>query len=361
MEDKQKDYKYKLVEKKIHDIQRLVRDSGRQNYNVLCEGREGVFKPVLGLRKKDFKRTQISASHYGEFIAYKLAEKIGIPACKVELVLKSVKLKFSKSGKIVLVPGCISYFDLEKDETFTHAITILNWYKREHYEEYISILNNSGNIDLKLETNSDQNNNNIEIVIPALETYVKERYGATEQETAKIKQNIIDMVMYDCRFANTDRNDENYGLAYNIKNEQYRLYPLFDNEYILGFPEFEETITKYNSEGLREHINKNLTSRMGITGNPTKIDYQIMLEYLFTKYPEESKKSYDKVMKISELDLIELMNECEGLSETHKAYALILFRERRRGFEFKYEEYFYRKNQFSEMTIKEDDEISLDD
>lgn len=64
-----------------------------------------------------------------------------------------------------------------------------------------------------------------------------------------------------------------------------------------------------------------------------------MLTYLFTTYPEETKKAYDSVMKITEADLIEIMDECEGLDVVHKDYACRIFKSRNRGFQYVKEEY----------------------
>ena len=337
----EKEYKYKLeIKENVTGLQRIYSDSGRQNQEIRVDGKHGVWKPTLGIRKNDLKQTKISAAHYGEFIAYLLYKKIGLPVCKVDLLIRKLPIPRSKSGRLVEVPGCISYKELKDNEDLVQAINIISWYKDVHYDEFVAItdqLNQYDNDDYKLSKHNDSNNNNIELIIPAFEAYIKERCGASEEDCQGLRQSLIDMIVADCKFANTDRNDENYGLA--ISKDGHRFYPVFDNEYILGFPEFKEDIEKYSGARLQEHIDKDLTSRMGISSQVSKIGYKSVMTYLFTTYPEETKKSYEKVMQIKENDLIDLMEECEGLGEVHKSYALRIFKERHRGFKYVKEEY----------------------
>lgn len=337
----EKEYKYKLETKEnVIGLQRVYSDAGRQNQAVIVDGEQGVWKPTLGVRKRDLVRTKISASHYGEFIAYLLYKNIDLPVCKVDILKRNLPIPRSQSGKCVEVPGCISYKDLGDNEELVQAINILSWYKDEHYDEYVAImdpLNQYDKDNYKLSVHNENNNNNVELIIPAFEAYVKERCQATEEECSQLRQSLIDMIVVDCKFANTDRNDENYGLA--ISKDNHRFYPVFDNEYILGFSEFVEDIEKYNGARLQEHIDKDLTSRMGISSQTTKLGYKSVMTYLFTTYPEEAKKSYEKIMQIKENDLNQLMEDCEGLDEVHKSYALRIFKERHRGFKYVKEEF----------------------
>ena len=136
-----------------------------------------------------------------------------------------------------------------------------------------------------------------------------------------------------------------------ISKDGFRLYPTFDNEYILGFSEFVEDLEKFSGARLQEHIDKDLTSRMGITSQVTKIGYQSMLTYLFTTFPEETKKAYENIMKITEADLVEIMDDCDGLDEVHKDYALRIFRSRNRGFKYVKEEYIDEQGNFIPQVL----------
>lgn len=349
----ERDYKYKV---KLNDSvmlsKRIYSDAGRQNQEVIVNNAKGVWKPNLGMRKKDFKFTKTSAAMYGEFIAHILQEKIGFPSCKVEMVKRNLVLPRSASGKTAEVPGCISYLDLKEGETLVQTINVLAWYKSERPNEYVEIMNPLGEHfegDHEISIYNEKNNNNIELVIPAMEAYVKDRCNATPEQIQQLRQDIINMVVFDCKFGNTDRNDENYGIS--ISQDGFRLYPTFDNEYILGFPEYVEDIEKFSGARLQEHIDTDLTSRMGITSQVTKIGYQSMLTYLFTTFPEETKKAYENVMKITEADLVEIMDDCEGLDEVHKDYALRIFRSRNRGFKYVKEEYIDEQGNFIPQVL----------
>ena len=241
------------------------------------------------------------------------------------------------------VPGCISYLDLKREnaEDLVQAINILAWYKMEHYDDYVKIMNPLG-LDIApndrlLDVNNESNNNNIELIIPAFEAYAREVAGASEEKVTALRQDLINMVVFDCRFGNTDRNDENYGLAVSLND--MRLYPSFDNEYFLGMSESVEEIEMYSAARLQEHIDKDLTSRMGVSSQVSKLGYQAMLTYLFTTYLEETKRAYEAITQIKEDDLLGIMHECEGLDEVHKDYALRIFRSRKRGFKYVKEEY----------------------
>lgn len=337
-----KDYKYKMeLADDIINVRRIYGNTKRQNWEIFRKSRKGVFKPTLNVREKDLKVTRRTAAEYGEFIASLIAKKVNIPACDVELVRKRMHYTRSKSAKFEIIPGCISYSDLKAGESLTLAITILAWYKSEHKDEYFKIMDPLGwydENDYSIDPNNASVNNNLELVIPAFEAYVKEICGGTQEDCDNVRQSIIDMVTFDCSYANRDRNDENYGLAIG-PNGKIRFYPIFDNEYILGFSEVEEDIIKYNAARLQEHINKDLYSTMGISSKVTKLTPTAMMTYLFTTYPEETKKAYDKISSFKETDLVEIMDQCEGLSDLYKAYALRIFRIRQREIRAVKEEY----------------------
>lgn len=351
----EKDYKYKLdVDDDVIVIGRIYSDAGRQNQKVIRNGREGVWKPNLGMRKKDFKFTKTSAAMYGELIAHLLQKKIGFPTCDVDILKRNVIVPRSKSGRKVEINGCISYLDLQEGEDLVQAINVLAWYKTEHHDEYVKIMNPLGleeinEMDRMFDINNDKNNNNLELIIPAFEAYAREQCSASEEKVAQLRQNLINMVVFDCKFANPDRNDENYGLA--ISQNSLRLYPSFDNEYILGMPEFVEDLEKFSAARLQEHIDRDLTSRMGVSSKVEKLGYQSMLTFLFTTYPEETKKAYEAITKIKENDLVEIMDECEGLDYVHKDYALRIFRSRNRGFKYVKEEYIDENGNFIPQVL----------
>lgn len=346
MEEKQlptKDYKYKLeLAEDIITIKRVYRETKRQNWEIRRGGRKGFFKATLNIREKDLKILGKTASEYGEFIASLIGKKVGFPICDVEIVKKKLQNSRSNSKRTAIIPGCISYSDLAPGETLEFAIAILAWYKSEHREEYFNIMDPLGKYDrssYRISPDNSTVNNNLELIIPAFEAYIKEICAGSQEKCDEIKQNIIEMVVFDCILANRDRNDENYGLGIDT-NGNVRFYPMFDNEYILGFSEVEDDIKKYSAARLQEHINKDLYSTMGISSQPTKLGSAAVMTYLFTTYPYETKKAYDKMAQFTDNDLIQIMDECEGLSELHNAYALKIFRLRQRELQTIKEEYF---------------------
>ena len=117
---------------------REYRDSDRRDYRLYNEakGKIGIFKPLMGYNKKG-KLTRHDASDFGELIAYWLARKTDIPVCEVELATKKEQYYSAKS---VDVRGAMSYLDLQPGETVALSIEILDYYRRNHFDEYKEIL-----------------------------------------------------------------------------------------------------------------------------------------------------------------------------------------------------------------------------
>ena len=345
---KNKSYKYRFEgSNDFIFVRRRYSDTSRQNMELAKtvideDGEEkiikAIYKPTLNVRIKtlDIAEGKRTSSEYGEFIAHKMLEKMGIPSCKVELRKRFLTNPRSKSGRGNEIPGVLSYIDLKPGESLVETDTIVSRFKdkKEHRNEFFDIIgiDEESRNDYYLNNQNDPNHNNLEVIIPAFMSYVIEDCKGTKEQAEEIKQHIIDMVTFDCMLANRDRHSENYGVAF-LSPGQVRFYPLYDNEYILGLSEPEKDIGKYSATGLQEHINNDLYSVMGVTSKPTRLSASSMMTYLFSKYPKETQKAYEKVTRFTVEDLEELMNECEGLPETHKAYALRIFKIRSREIE----------------------------
>lgn len=360
-----KDYKYKLALAKdvlvqsnnneLNDVGKYMNPmrSGRKNLYVRKNGRRGIFKPTLNVRPKklDVAEGKKTCCEYGEKLANEICKAIGILSCDVDILKLNMVNMRSKSRIPKQVPGVISYIDLAPEEDLVQASTIISGYKYDHPEEYKKIIDplgrkSPGSKDITILDNNIQFNN-IELIIPAFVAKVKEDCHASDEVAEEIKQRIIEMCVFDCRFANRDRNDENYGLA--ISKDSVRFYPLFDNEYILGMSEQTADIQKYNAASLQEHINKDLYSVIGITSNPTKLSSASLIAYLFSAHPIETQKAYEKVMRFTAEDLKNLMDEFEGLPEEHKAYALKIFRLRGKELEGVQQEFIDEKGNLIEQ------------
>ena len=73
---------------------------------------------------------------------------------------------------------------------------------------------------------------------------------------------------------------------------------------------------------------------MGVTSKPINLGYSAMITYMFTTYPVETYRAYQKVMSVKDTELTELMERCgSDLDDIHKAYALRIFKSREKGFE----------------------------
>ncbi len=332
MDEDSRSYRYPLrLVKDIRIGKTVLTDAKRCNREVFRNGRVGIFKPTLNVNKKTLKVAdkRSTASEYGEFIACQIARKLDIPACDVELVKLELERPRAVPRKTVIVPGSISYLDLKPGEQLVHAINIMSRFRYEKPEENKAIVESTE----KSKNNSrdfykeEVANNCIDIIIPAFESYLKDKCNASEEKIAEVRQNLIEMTLFDCLFANRDRHDENYGLAIDQEGN-VRFYPMFDNEYILGFSEEEAIVKRYSSEKLAEHIEKDLYSRMGILSNPHKITSASMFSHLFTHYPKESYKAYEKLKQFKTTDLVDIMDNCEGLNDFYKGYALKIFETR---------------------------------
>ena len=341
-----KSYKYKIKrDAEFRFRSNIYNDSNRRNIQVskmvttpdgTIKEIKAIFKPTLNVRAKsiDIAQGKKTSCEYGEFIAHKMLEKMDIPSCRVELHERFITNPYSKSGKGNYVPGVLSFFDLKNGEQLVSAQTIVSRFKQLHKNDFFDIIELPNELREKynIDNDRDSNNNNIEVIIPAFMSYIKEDCNGTDEQAEDIKQHIIDMVTFDCMSANRDRHSENYGLAVSHFGKA-RFYPLYDNEYILGFSETETDIGKYSATGLQEHINNDLYSVMGVNSKNTKLSPSAMMTYLFSTYPMETQKAYEKVTKFTIEDLKEIMDECEGLPETHKAYALRIFNLRKKEIE----------------------------
>ncbi len=280
----------------------------------------GIFKPMHeALKKRKSKKSYIYANHYGEFVGYKIAEKIGIPACKVELARRKYRNKYS--GKESIIDGCISYIHKGNQDEVVNGLTILEAYSRD-------VLN--------LNTTTSKNNN-IDTIISALRYYLKERGNCSDSEIEKVIEELVEVVMFDCTFGNWDRSDENWGIVFRNINfpkkeraDTVEMYPMYDNERILGFMERKDVVEQIiqSDEGVKSYSDTLLNSRMGFGKENEKIHYTDMVKYLLNKYPQYSKKALDKIFTFKEKDLDEILKKCSELDECYKQFAKKIYSER---------------------------------
>lgn len=287
--------------------------------------RFGLFKSKRGYNSKykTSKQTANYANHYGEYLAYIILKQLGKDVCKVDL--GNLEIINSYSKKLAIVEGCLSHYELEENETVELICIILESYKNAHPKKYRELTQRG-------KTNSNQNNTNIELILKSLEEVCKQ--NGQEYKIPDIRKSFFDMCIFDIKFANRDRHDDNFGLKINQENE-IEFYSLFDNEQILGLQEEKQYVTKYlsNPKEYEKFKNKELTSCIGIPGKIQQIKPMELLEYLLENYPEETQDSLKDIGRYTISNLEETLEICPGLSEEHKQLAKKIFLEREKEIE----------------------------
>lgn len=249
--------------------------------------------------------------HYGELIAYRASLIMGIRACKVELA------KISRHTRTECFDyGCISYYGTQEDEKFANAETIMKEYEPKTLEN----------------------------ILLGIESYAKSIGIEDKEKIQNLKQEFIDMMVFDCALGNHDRGLNNWMLLINKSHTDIHIYPMFDNETILMFDIDKKTFEKYYNNLKRSQIVvfpkskqkievpdpketvegflQNVETAIILDNSKKRGTFSELLSYLAEHYPNETKKSIKKVKKFTQKDLIEVMNQCEGLDSRMKEIAL---------------------------------------
>ena len=306
-----------LIPYKFEEVGEL---RGKRWYIDAKEHKMGLFKP----KRYEFKdRKVFCANYYGEFIGSVLARESDIPACKAELAHLSQYYenihKERNHGTPEEKDGCIIYSQLEREDTLGAGKIIIERFKARYRESYERII--------KDDKCKEDVNDNVELVFASSISQVADFYrmrGIYSEEfiQAKIQQTrkrIIEMIVYDCLYGNYDRHDENWSM--HIKgNQNIDLYPLYDNERVLGLYENQNFIedTLRNQE-VEKKTEENFFSRMHVPGETKKNStYKEMLEYLMNTYPQETREILQKQLSRHTAESIrKLLEECKGLPSVY--------------------------------------------
>ncbi len=301
---------------------------GKRWYIDSKERKTGLFKP----KRPEFKDHKVfCANHYGEFVGSVLARETDIPACKAELAHLSKYYANIHKERNHATPeekdGCIIYSQLEKGDTLEPGILTIEKFRYMHKESYDEII--------KDDKHKGDANDNVELVFASIisrveDCYRKKEIYSEEFIQAKIQQTrkrIIEMIVYDCLYGNYDRHDENWSM--HIKgNENIDLYPLYDNERVLGLYENQSFIedTLRNQE-VEKKTDENFFSRMHVPGETKKNStYKEMLEYLMNTYPQETREILQKQLSRHTAESIrKLLEECEGLPSVYVDFATQMY------------------------------------
>lgn len=301
---------------------------GKRWYIDSKKRKKGLFKP----KRPEFKDKKVfCANHYGEFVGSVLARLADIPTCKAELAHLSQYYenihKEINHGTPEEKDGCIIYSQLEREDTLEAGKITIERFKEKYRESYERII--------KDDKYKGDANDNVELVFASIISRIEDFYRKKENYSeefiqAKIQQTrkrIIEMIVYDCLYGNYDRHDENWSM--HIKgNENIDLYPLYDNERVLGLYENQSFIedTLRNQE-VEKKTDENFFSRMHVPGETKKNStYKEMLEYLMNTYPQETREILQKQLSRHTAESIrKLLEECEGLPSVYVDFATQMY------------------------------------
>lgn len=234
--------------------------------------------------------------HLGEMTAYKAAEKIGIPCCRVELFKRPYTSK-----PHLFETGIISYYDTSNNDELYASDSIVTRYMRKRgiMHDYMA------DIDT--------------IFAAAYEKFKQENRPLGE--FLKFKKDFIFMTVFDLQFGNFDRGLNNWFIRRNKITGAMDLYPMFDNEAILGFtdeiPEdmsYQEIAEFNNARKSKVTISSDRVSRK-------YTDFRDLYTYLLSKYPLETRYATKKVTSFMVSDLDTILNNLPDITPERKEFA----------------------------------------
>lgn len=275
----------------------------------------GYFKSIKGYNSK-YKNNKEYADHYGEYIACIILKQLGKKSCKVDLGTLDVRNRFN--NKVIKVDGILSHFQLSQEEVFRPICAVVESYAIMSPKKYKELTERG-------KTHSSSNNTNIEIILASIEDLLTKENQS--ERIPEIRKKFFDMCIFDLKFANRDRHDDNFGLKVNQATNEIDFYPLFDNEQILGFQENRPAAKAFseNDDDYERFRKRELTSYIGVPGKTLKITSKELLEYLLEHYYEETMNSINDIGRYKLENLNEVMEICPGLSEEHKELARKIF------------------------------------
>lgn len=299
-----------------------------EKYSLYDEWRKGIFEyraknPInLDSRENDnsffLKRTIWRADiHIGELLGYIIGDAIGVKVCKAEMYKKELL----KPGKYDL--GIMSYVSKNQYDRLVPPKSIVKDY-----------------IQKQGRNKDDAYLADIDTIINSIYSYMN-KCNRPYQEFLDLKQDFINMVVFDIKYLNTDRTLENWFIRKNEKTGEIDLYPMFDNEMILGFD--EDVSSKDLTESEIEKLDKNKTSAIVTPTDSIKgkkySNYEDLMKHLLVKYPKQTKKALELTSKLSLNDLEKILEEIEGISLQRKQRVTKLFEKREDRINTIYREY----------------------
>lgn len=312
-----------------------------------------LFKPK---RKEHGDKKVFCGNHYGEFVGYLLALGSRTHACKVELAhLSSYYENIHKernNGTPESKDGCISYSHLERGEILHHGKLVVDEYLREN-----------PNPEYEYRKHYE---NDIDICIAAIEDATRNFYAKSpikrskEYIDAKVLENrkaALNMIIYDCLYGNNDRHDENWAMVKDFDGRDISLYPLYDNERVLGLYENIRTIeSSLANNSVETDSEKLLFSRMTVPGeNQTSSSYKDVLAYLISTYGEARELLEKHLNGNPPMKVKMYLESCENLPKEYVNFGSKMY-ESRHDFA---KSLLVKKVQKDEKTSKESELVEL--
>ena len=268
---------------------------------------------------------------FGEVIGSILARRTIRNGCFAELTKKPIVSLKKESYSY----GVSSFFYTSKSD----KIIVSQYFMREYFKKE--------NFPKELYS---ENLADIDTVLKAMHYGIVGILKRPYSEYENFKQQYIDMIMFDCRFGNYDRRIDNWMLYQDGQTGEIKMYPMFDNEAILGVDtkidnfrsnlhqlSSEEKVDEDNLDVKNARIEKekqlileyNLNLRMKeIIPEDIERGYsysQDIIKHISQKYPNETQKAYKAVRSVTYEDLVILLDEFPELSEERKTLMKRMF------------------------------------
>lgn len=285
-----------------------------------------LFKPK---RKEHGDKKVFCANHYGELVGYLLALGSRTPACKVELAHLSRYYenihKERNNGTPEEKDGCISYSHLERGELLHHGKLVVDEYIREHPSpEYEYRRNYENNIDICIAAIEEETRNFYK------RSSIKRQEEYIEAKVLENRKMAINMIIYDCLYGNNDRHDENWAMVKDSDGRDISLYPLYDNERVLGLYEnirsIENSLKNNSVENDSEEI---LFSRMlAPNAKGTSSSYKDVLRHLISTYSETGELLEKHLKGNPPMKVRMYLDSCENLPKQYVDYGFRMYESR---------------------------------
>ncbi len=285
-----------------------------------------LFKPK---RKEHGDKKIFCANHYGEVVGYLLALGSRTPACKVELAHLSNYYenihKERNNGTPEEKDGCISYSHLERGELLHHGKLVVDDYIREYPSpEYEYRRNYENNIDICIAAIEEETRNFYK------RSSIKRQEEYIEAKVLENRRAAINMIIYDCLYGNNDRHDENWALVKDQEGRDISLYPLYDNERVLGLYENIRTIeNSLKNDSVENDSEEILFSRMTVPNEKgTSSSYKDVLMHLIATYSEAGELLEKHLKGNPPMKVRMYLDSCENLPKQYVDYGFRMYESR---------------------------------